>query len=422
VSDPGVLKSQLLVDFAASGHHPKYLRQLVRYGLETEAGRHTRLLISRDLLARTEQELTHTERMVLRERTSLIEEQPAYVRLVKWIGRTAIVERLFVEYLIATIPPGCELVFLYMDPFLFQLACLPLPRKCVSGLLFRTSFHYRDGGFRLDGLRERLLFLTKYAICYLCARRSGVNRIFVLDPFAQSYAEKNWSTTKYITIPDPVGPDPGNPASAFPTRKRDGDGRRVLLLCGELSRRKGVLVVLRALAKLEPHYLRQLRLRLVGPIHGPERDILLQELSYMRQNHGSADITLADRFCTGDEFDGCILESDVVLTLYERSFGSSATVIRAAVFGRPVIATDQGLVGRLVQVHRAGAVVNVRDLSAVARAFRNFIDCGVIEEFDAETALEYANSCAPTVFAVRMLASQLGQGCSTAVQHQKTLT
>ena len=93
----------------------------------------------------------------------------------------------------------------------------------------------------------------------------------------------------------------------------------------------------------------------------------------------------------------------MVLNLYERSYGSSSIVIRAAMLARPVIATHQGLVGHLVRVHRLGSVVNVCDIGAVADALRLFVKTGRIADFDAGAARAYAESCAPSVFAQRLL-------------------
>ncbi len=398
-------KEVLIVDFASSGHHPKYLRQLVRYGLRMETEGRTRLLIARELLIRTERELAPEDQIILRQRTVVIEDHPAYIWLLKWVRIQTIVETLFVEYIIAQQASDCEILLFYLDPFLYQLAFSPLPRKCVSGLLFRASFHHRSKGFRPAGIREHFLYLAKYITCYVCAWRQGVHRVLGLDPFAQQYAEVKWLTTKYITIPDPIGPEPDAPMSYFAPRKRVQDSRLIFLLCGELSRRKGVLVVLRALAALEPDHQRRVRLRLVGAIHGAERDLVLAGLKNAREVESPAGLLLDldDRFVSDEELDNHIADADVVLALYERSYGSSGTLIRAAAFGRPLIATDEGFVGHCVRVHRLGAPVNVHDIDAVAEAFRKFIVTGVVKGFDEKSARDYASSCSPDDFAQRLL-------------------
>jgi glycosyltransferase involved in cell wall biosynthesis len=144
-------------------------------------------------------------------------------------------------------------------------------------------------------------------------------------------------------------------------------------------------------------------LRLIGPIQSNEREIILEAVESLRKRQAIAEITVDDRFVSDEELDSQIAEADVLLTLYERSFGSSGTVIRAAAFGRPVISTNEGLVGHLVRAHRLGAAVDVRDRGAVAEALRNFIDTGVIPDFDSRSAFEYACSCAPPVFAAGIL-------------------
>lgn len=399
---PNTPEHRLILDFASSGHHSKYLRQLVRYGLCAEPNGRTRLLLSKDLVANTERDLTAEERAILRRQTNVIEEHPVYRWLLRWLRSRALVERLFLEYLIARNPANREIVLLYLDPFLFQLACLPLPRRRVSGLLFRTSFHYRQMGFPLNGPRENALFIAKYVMCYVCAHRPGFRRILGLDPFAQLYAEKRWRTAKYVTIPDPIGPEPGDLSSCPTPPNQNSGGRRVFLICGELSRHKGVMVALRGFSSLEPDDLRNVTLRLVGPLYPTERDALLRKLNNLRERQ-PIEILLDDRFVSDLELTEHIRAADVVLTLYERSYGSSSIVIRAAMLARPVIATHQGLVGHLVRLHRLGAVVNVCDIPAVADALRLFIRTGRIADFDEDAARRYAASCAPSAFAQRIL-------------------
>jgi hypothetical protein len=121
------------------------------------------------------------------------------------------------------------------------------------------------------------------------------------------------------------------------------------------------------------------------------------------QERQPIEIQLDDRFVSDLELNEHICAADLVLTLYERSYGSSSIVIRAATSARPVIATNQGLVGYLVREHRLGAVVNVCDIAAVADSLRSFISTGRVAGFDAHAARLYAASCAPSTFAHRLL-------------------
>ena len=81
--------------------------------------------------------------------------------------------------------------------------------------------------------------------------------------------------------------------------------------------------------------------------------------------------------------------SDVVLAPYQRFVGSSGVLMWAARAGRPVLAQEFGLVGRLTRDHRLGAVADSSDPAHLAREIermivhgpQNFIDLSIGRDF-----------------------------------------
>ncbi len=57
--------------------------------------------------------------------------------------------------------------------------------------------------------------------------------------------------------------------------------------------------------------------------------------------------------------------SDYVLALYQNHIGMASVVVRAAVSGKPVLASDYGYLGHLVQTEQLGAVTDATSPDAI---------------------------------------------------------
>ncbi len=282
---------------------------------------------------------------------------------------------------------AAHLLFLDIDPFIYELVwrSLPIP---VSGVWFRPNFHYSEAGYLHEGLRQRVTALVKGVVARALCGREAVRRIFVLDACAAEYATRHFAGDKIRFLPDPL---------AFPTKAGlkavsvPGD-RRVFAIVGAISRRKGILSILGALRHLTPAIQRRVELRIVGCAMEFERAMLVGAINRTREST-LAKVSWVDSFVSDEAIDLAIVQSDVLLLLYQRFIGSSGLMIRAALHGRPVVATRYGLIGAAVRRHCLGITIDPYDQERIALSITQAVSGDL--HYDAPAAQRFAAMYSP---------------------------
>lgn len=145
-------------------------------------------------------------------------------------------------------------------------------------------------------------------------------------------------------------------ASDFPLMPRPKAGIPTILFVGRLTREKGVDLLLEALARMKS----KARLELVGP-----------DMGTLDVNALANKLGVADRVTIGGELERPDLvsryASATCLALPSRAEGLPCVIAEALLVGCPVVATDVGGVGELVD-DRVGALVEPEDAAALADA------------------------------------------------------
>lgn len=260
-------------------------------------------------------------------------------------------------------------LFLEFDHLSLPLA-LGLPMgggREVSGILFRPSVHYDGAGAAT--LSERIRDLRKELLYRLTLRRDAVRQVHTLDDGFPRFARERYEGGAKVTaLVDPafplIDPEPGDAALAGLVPS----GRRLFVLFGVLSERKGVLALLRALASLDPADAAGIAVLVAGEVEPAIRSAVEASVAALARRQPRLWLHLEPRFLRSGEIAALIDRSDVVLAPYQRFVGSSGVLMWAASRGRPVIAQDYGLVGRLVHEHRLGLAVDTSDPAALAAA------------------------------------------------------
>jgi glycosyltransferase involved in cell wall biosynthesis len=261
--------------------------------------------------------------------------------------------------------------------------------------MFRPTFYYPRNGMLVGGARCRVVFLIKWVAAYICAKRPGIFRILTLDPLAQEHARSRWNCYKFQVIPDSLGPEKGMPrpigtVSAEPRRSL------TLLIAGILSARKGIREVVRGLLHSPEDVRRRVILVVAGEMDQDASDYISENLQQLEEAGGNVVTDL--RRITDDQLDAYIQRSDAVLTAYRGFKESSGILIRAAHFGRPVISTNEGLLGYFVRRHALGQAIDVEDSKAFATCIEAFLLTGTLRGFDPAEARRFADSSDPELF------------------------
>ena len=252
-----------------------------------------------------------------------------------------------------------------------QFAFLDNFDEIASGLLRRAAFGKMPpaelrGRFGGIYLRPRFLAgcglspnLWIKALGFARLLRGGwLNQLLLLDPYLAAAVKQRWPEAPVAHLPDPY---PENFTADRAEARRAfalPESRRVFLFYGGAYRRKGLPLTVEAMLGLPEDSPALLFCAGQRPADDPSAEGLAELV-----RRGRA--VVVNRYVTAEEEKQLFAACDVVLLPYIGHFGSSGLQVRAAGAGRPVIASDEELVGRLVRDHDLGPLFRSGDAAAL---------------------------------------------------------
>ncbi|AWN17522.1 hypothetical protein [Salinisphaera sp. LB1] len=265
-----------------------------------------------------------------------------------------------------------DVVFLpYLDYCLHAVGLLGSPfGDCPwVGLAMRPSFHYRRMG--VIAPRPPLGALKK-ALFMRLLRNRHLRRLLTIDePLAQYLAASPKLASKATFFPEPaeLGRLP-NPSDA---KQRLGVpvGRKLILIYGAITARKGVLELLHAM--LTPGFPVAMDILLAGKIDAEVNKILRSKAIVPLVAQGR--VHVLNRFIEATEEPYLFAAADAVWVGYRGHYGSSGVLMQAIYSGRPVIACQEGVLGWLTERYSLGNVVCPSDAYSVVRGVQSLAGC-----------------------------------------------
>lgn len=366
----------LVLEPHAAGHHGPYLQWMVE-GLVKRGFNVTVVTLQESLKHPCIQKVTESEgtsgnplRVILTQDADI---QPK--KATRGVTRFAMHEfaywrmfRAWYDALLHTEQP--EVVFLpYLDYCLYAIGLLGSPfRRCPwVGLAMRPSFHYRE--MDVIAPRPALAGIKKYLFFRLLKGRS-LRRLLTIDEPLFEYLAKNEFFKKAILFPEP--------AEMTDSLKREeakesfgfSVERKLILVYGSITVRKGVLELVRAMK--EPSFPDSVDVVLAGAI---ARDI--QDYLSSSQNAGlisGSRLRLLDRFIEPSEEARLFAASDMVWLGYRNHYGGSGVLVQAMAANRPVLASEEGVIGWRTKKHALGKTFKTDDPNAVCDAIREQLE------------------------------------------------
>lgn len=291
-------------------------------------------------------------------------------------------------------------LFLSIDLLTLPLALrLGAGGRSLSGVLFRPSVHYGEIGPYRPSLGDRLRDLQKTVLYPLMLRNPAVERVLTLDPFFPVYAQT------YYRHGDKVSalPEPCPPMEKPTANDNEGDfvpaGRIGFFLFGYIAERKGPLAVLDALLLLPPELTARIAVLFAGKVDPTLRERLEERRQALARARPDLWLRIDDRRLERSELAALVRRSDVILAPYQKFVGSSGVLMWAAANGRPVLAQDFGLVGRLTREHRLGVSVDSSDPAQLAKGIARMVERGPASFIDLPTAERFVATQTPQHFA-----------------------
>jgi glycosyltransferase involved in cell wall biosynthesis len=380
-------RSTLLYEPRTEGHHLVWLRFIT----EDLLGAGWRLSLAVD----TRPEQFARVRQRLGPLLDRVEVLPAYDGRGRKIGGDGV--RAVSECLVRA---GTGRVFL---DTLDEIAS-PTLRRAAIGCMPPASLLGRMGGIYV---RPRFLarrgfsfneWLKDFGFRRLM-RGGWFNQLLFLDPWIQHRCKTLFPQVPSFFLPDPCPDDFAGNAAEGRRRFEIPVGRKVLLFYGAAYRRKGLHLAVEALRTLPPET--KFFLLCAGQQARDAQTLLGLETLV---SEGRARVL--SRYIFEEEEKALFAASDIVLLPYIKHFGNSAVLSRAAGARRMVIASDDGLVGRLVAAYGLGLLFKSGNVVALRETVVHALTASSSQYAQwQEGAERYAGVCTRAEFRKTLLAS-----------------
>jgi glycosyltransferase involved in cell wall biosynthesis len=249
----------------------------------------------------------------------------------------------------------------YADYFLYALPFLGSPFGATPwiGITMRSTFHHHKVGIKAP---DRPLVNAVKALLFKRAIRSGgLRTLLTIDPtlpeWSARHRSKRSAAVAYVADPFP-DERAENPVLA---RERLGldPAQRYLLVYGSITERKGIYELVHALTRLE---------------HAPALIVAGEQdagTRHFMRNHvrslSPAPLVL-DTFISNDIERDLFSACDAVWLGYKGHYGMSGVLVQAYRFGKPVIATEDGLIGWFSRRCELGPILSDLSSASIGRA------------------------------------------------------
>jgi glycosyltransferase involved in cell wall biosynthesis len=251
----------------------------------------------------------------------------------------------------------------YVDYFLLALPFLRSPFGATPwvGITMRSNFHHHLVGVRAP--RRPMINAVKSQLFARAIRVGGMKTLLTIDPTLPDWWKKNAkasaTTIEYLADPFPDA----RAAEPFAAKQRLGlsEGTHVLVY-GAINDRKGVFELIDAVSQ-RPGGSYAPTLVIAGAQDEGTREALKAAVAKV-----SPTPVVLDRFISSemelDLFSAC----DVVWLGYKGHYGMSGVLVQAFRFGKPVVATADGLIGWFCRTGELGPVIDDLAAGSINRA------------------------------------------------------
>lgn len=371
----------MLFDVAVAGHHAAYIRHLVRYWRERELPGCLNVVVSPkfvqqhsdivDIALGCDRKNINFVTISPEEETLLRSDTSRFDRI--WRGFQE--WQLICKYARSLEATHC--LIMYLDLLKFPLAFGAKPPCFVSGIYFQPKFHYSDFANYLPSLKERVQQWRDKSLLLRVLHNPHLKILFCLDPFVGDYINKFNGSVTAVHLPDPLEILPTAECDVVKIRESLGiyPGRQVLLLFGSLTRRKGIQQLLKAISMLPPNLGQKLCLLLLGVPHPLEEKSLIESwIGEARRSLPMIQIIAKYEFIPEPDVCKYFQMADVVLVPYQQQVGTSGILLLAAAAQKPVLSTNYGLIGDLVQRYHLGLTVDSAVPGEIAKGLSQLIE------------------------------------------------
>lgn len=400
----------LVFELAVYGHHSTYIRYLTRDWLQRRSGQLS-IVVSPQFL-KEHADLVHST-LKATDRINFIaisaDEESQLVQPTSFKTRT---QRAFQQWdLICQYARSLKVdhcLILSLDFYQIPIALGQKAPCLISGIYFKPTLHYRNFAHYQPSWKERLQQWRESWTSTKMLRNPKLHKVFCLDPFAIETLNQLHPVPKALHLPDPV--ELGQPDLAHTEALKQSlqiqPDRKIFLLFGEMTHRKGIYQVLEALTFLPPHLCEKLCVLIVGRANAED---LMQIQMQVKVVCHTKPVQICEQyaFVPAQDVQSYFQMADVVLAPYQKHVGMSGILLQAATAQKPVLSSNYGLMGEMVHRYGLGLAIDSTQSIEIARGMSQMLMEPAESLCDLEQMRQFAEQNSADRFAETIFQSLL---------------
>lgn len=338
----------LILEFGYTGHRTEYLSHLMRF-INDNPNLHGRyVFFLNEKIAPLLGQLSESPSYSI-EYSNLVETH------TNFISRSFYEWKLVAEKMNATHKNIREIIFMSVDEHLILLTTRRFKRfnLLVKGILFQPYVHYKNSTDKKGLLRNYIS--QKYAT----ALNNSIKKFFILNDKGTVRKMNKSIKPCFAYLPDPIENKPvSSDASvhdAIIEKFSLHAKKKRLLVFGMIDERKNIITIIDALSLLPSEVKKLVHLLIIGRLDKAVKD---KYQNHVHKHKHEISITLNNQFVTNDEMEVLFVHSHIVLMPYIKFYSSSGILGHAIRHQKNVIASNKGLVSRLVAKKNLGITVD----------------------------------------------------------------
>ena len=394
----------MLFEMSIYGHHAVYIRHLVRYWCEQAMLGYFYIVVTAQFVEECS-EIIAIAQQYPQSNVSFLPLTPSEAATLT-VNPSSFLQRkarawqewnLMCAYAKNLRATHCFLAS--FDFFTWPFLLAQTPPCPISSIYFKPTFHYASFPGYIPTLKARIQQQQERLMLAMILRQPHLHRLLCLDPFAVAALNKGQTESKAVVLADPVE-IPVAQTSLLDLRSRSNiqAQRKVFLLFGELSERKGVNQVLDAITLLPSALCQHLCFLLVGRCDLVAKRQFQAKIVQVRSAQ-PVQIIEQYEFISEQTVKDYFQLADVVLAPYQKHIGMSGILLQAAAAKKPVLSSNYGLMGELVRRYQLGLAVDSTRSDELAKALSQFLQQPAEQFFSAKKMEIFAQENAVEKFA-----------------------
>ena len=399
----------LIFDLESNGHHARYIQHLLEYCIEKCRNLSLLLVVSPEFLVKHQKILGQGNFDKANNIQTMSITQMEFLKIKK--GRSPTLKAVSTWPILKRYAQKLKIdhcIVMWFDHILQFSLALHREFPCsISGICFRPRFHYTKWESHRLSFADRLKGWRQLILYFMAVRHPQLRNLFCLDPFAPAAINNLSRHNKALSLPDPVErrltPIHSLDLTDLKKSLKIESQRKIFLFFGAIAARKGIYKVIEAFKQLSPKICQEITLLIVGEIvHSQESQKIINLIAGLRDT-SPIQIIFQNEYVSDTEMIKYFSLADIILAPYQKHVGMSGILLQAAVAGKPVISSNYGLMGRMMQRYELGIATDTTQPQAIATAIKNTMNYPVSKLCNQEKMMDWVLANSPEKFSATIM-------------------